>query len=358
LVGGGSAYNSGLYFYQANYNPGSSIVIGIDPQAVCRSFKHFKPSDFANGCNNSFFANMSGTTPAPMTLNFAVYNQTDLANLSLNPAPTNLPTAVDGPFQVSLNFEYLPSAAVPPPSPLPATPTATCNLSPGVYSPIDSGLQLDGTRFGMSGSPSGSTVPNSVIVVGNEGSTVDASVSGFRNNDVVDRVGTALNQTAGGFKDTTETEQHSYRVGFLVRDPAGFLFDDGGSGTCTFPGEFTTSVVQGFLNQNKCFIATGAFRAGNIAPIALLREFRDAVLEQFGLGQSFVRWYYAWSPQAAEWLIDHPAFRFPILLALVPLQIFAWTVLHPVIFFFLGGTALILLFSTLLLATRRNRGIA
>jgi hypothetical protein len=48
------------------------------------------------------------------------------------------------------------------------------------------------------------------------------------------------------------------------------------------------------------------------------------------LGRSFVHWYYAWSPNAAEWLIDHPVFRFPVLLALIPLQALAWLVLHPI----------------------------
>ena len=34
---------------------------------------------------------------------------------------------------------------------------------------------------------------------------------------------------------------------------------------------------------------------------------------------------------AADWLIDHPVFRFPVLLALLPLQAMAWMILHPVV---------------------------
>ena len=43
----------------------------------------------------------------------------------------------------------------------------------------------------------------------------------------------------------------------------------------------------------------------------------------------FVRWYYHWSPDAAEWLMRHPLFRFPILLALIPFEVVAWLFLHP-----------------------------
>jgi hypothetical protein len=74
-----------------------------------------------------------------------------------------------------------------------------------------------------------------------------------------------------------------------------------------------------------------------------LRAFRDQFLEHFKLGQSFVHWYYHWSPSAAEWLVMNPEFRFPVLLALIPLQLFAWTILHPIVLgvLFSGAMALI-----------------
>jgi hypothetical protein len=79
----------------------------------------------------------------------------------------------------------------------------------------------------------------------------------------------------------------------------------------------------------------------------MLRQFRDQVLLHFGLGQAFVHWYYRWSPPAADWLIDHPAFRYPVLVALKPVEAIAWLCLHPVIALLylalLGGGAVFLI---------------
>jgi Flp pilus assembly protein TadB len=36
------------------------------------------------------------------------------------------------------------------------------------------------------------------------------------------------------------------------------------------------------------------------------------------------------------WLIEHPQFRYPVLLALVPVEIIAWLFLRPLIFLFLA----------------------
>jgi hypothetical protein len=78
------------------------------------------------------------------------------------------------------------------------------------------------------------------------------------------------------------------------------------------------------------------------APVRMLRQFRDQVLLQFSLGEAFVNWYYRWSPPAAEWLIDHPGFRYPVLIALVPIEIFAWLCLRPIVFLFFVGASLTL----------------
>jgi hypothetical protein len=91
-----------------------------------------------------------------------------------------------------------------------------------------------------------------------------------------------------------------------------------------------TASVQGFLSQSKCFIATAAFRSFDAAPVSMLREFRDGVLMESALGRAFVRWYYDWSPRAAEWLVEHPEFRYPVLQALIPVEVVAWLMLHPV----------------------------
>jgi hypothetical protein len=96
-----------------------------------------------------------------------------------------------------------------------------------------------------------------------------------------------------------------------------------------------TAEISGVIPSGKtfCFIATAAFGSSESEPVLLLRQFRDAVLLQTTVGQGFVNWYYRWSPPAAEWLIENPIFRLPVLLILAPLQAFAWVCLHPLVGF-------------------------
>jgi hypothetical protein len=88
--------------------------------------------------------------------------------------------------------------------------------------------------------------------------------------------------------------------------------------------------VQGFLDQDACFIATASYGSLDAAPVRLLRAFRDRVLKRFDAGRAFVGWYYSWSPHAAAWLEERPHFRGAALLALTPFEAVAWLALNPV----------------------------
>jgi hypothetical protein len=63
-------------------------------------------------------------------------------------------------------------------------------------------------------------------------------------------------------------------------------------------------------------------------------------------------------PPAAEWLMNHPALRFPVLQALIPVEVAAWFALHPMQLtllwaFLASGAVLSTLFAILL---RMKRG--
>jgi hypothetical protein len=149
-------------------------------------------------------------------------------------------------------------------------------------------------------------------------------------------------QVIGGFLNSTQSQNFYYAVGFVGIDFYGYLVD-GIPAECVFPFSVQTADIQGFLNGSKCFIATAAFRTADSIPLVLLRQFRDHFLEKFGLGRSFVHWYYGWSPKSAGWLIENPGFRFPVLLALIPLEALAWLILHPAVLTFLLMVALSIL---------------
>ena len=169
--------------------------------------------------------------------------------------------------------------------------------------------------------------------------------------------------TASGPGDPTNT----FDVAFLTRDAAGLVFTPsantsltGSTDGCILVG-VQTSNIQGFLSQSSCFIATAAFRSIDASPVAMLRQFRDQVLFKSELGTSFVHWYYHWSPPAAEWLMLHPMVRYPVLEALVPVEVTAWFVLHPMqltllVVFMASALALGFLFAFLMKAKGRVEG--
>jgi hypothetical protein len=131
----------------------------------------------------------------------------------------------------------------------------------------------------------------------------------------------------GGFQNSTDSDRIPYTISFLYQDQAGIFVPPSSVSACSLTPVYA-SAVQGFLGKSNCFIATAAFGSGDSPPVLLLREFRDTVLLKFSLGQELIQFYYRWSPSAAEWLIENPVFRLPVLLFLAPVEIFAWIVLH------------------------------
>ena len=147
------------------------------------------------------------------------------------------------------------------------------------------------------------------------GSTVYASVP-YRSS----------NQEVTGFENSTAGTPINYDLHLGVQDSAGALFFS----TVDYPNVFATD-IQGFLRDSKCFVATASYRNGRAPGVMLLRHFRDEVLVNSEIGRDFIGWYYRYGPIAADWLIAHPIFRSIALMALRPLQAFAWVTLHPAI---------------------------
>ena len=232
-----------------------------------------------------------------------------------------------------------------------------CNLSSALQ-PRDSAVLVDGTQFSSTSlTTQGTPAPGLIdaiagtIMVGNGPSTsfsaITPTVGTISSFGIQDAILFSPSQLATGFINATSSSADLYSIGFIGVDSYGFLFDNttapaaqpaAPNSSCGFEYAVQVAAIQGFLQNSKCFIASAAFRSDS-APLRLLRQFRGEFLEQFGAGRSFVHWYYAWSPGAAEWLISNPEFRFPVLLALIPLQILAWLILHPSVLTVLMMTA-------------------
>lgn len=101
-----------------------------------------------------------------------------------------------------------------------------------------------------------------------------------------------------------------------------------------------------------CFIATAAWGSTQEPHVALLRKFRDDILQQSDAGRSFVQTYYRLSPPLAHFIGQHPVARAVTRTLLWPFYGAAWLALHAPAA--LGGIALGLL-ALLAFVLRRTR---
>lgn len=116
---------------------------------------------------------------------------------------------------------------------------------------------------------------------------------------------------------------YCFALGYVNK--GGMVTTDGSWGT-SFAGFdannhcVTPSQIDGFLKENStCLITTAAYGNGWDGKLKVLRQFRDQILNQFDAGKSFTQWYYSWSPAAAHWLIENPAYRGFVRVMLFPL---------------------------------------
>ena len=128
-----------------------------------------------------------------------------------------------------------------------------------------------------------------------------------------------------GFENDTD-----YDGRFSVVDTAGIVQDFAvAAASCSANiTPIRTTQIQGFLAKSDCFIASAAFGDTDGPPVQLLRQFRDQVLVHLPGGAALTHTYYAWSPGAAQWLLEHPFFRIPVLALLAPVLAIAWIAVH------------------------------
>lgn len=203
---------------------------------------------------------------------------------------------------------------------------STCDTS-SVYYPLDSAILLSTPRIvGTVG-----TAPiSSIVMVGKNGGTPNAS-STFRDsgNDVIGVVSAdgGVHRVAG-FLNTTDGVDRAYDLAFTVRDAAGIVAN---FSSCTLSG-VRTSEISGFLSESQCFVASATYQSNSALPVILLRQFRDQILINHVIGRGLAKWYYRYSPVAAQWLLAHPEWRPPVLMAFVPILVFALLILNPWIY--------------------------
>lgn len=345
------------YYFAVPYTPNTTVQVGIYPSDIC--FLHASSQLSNSGAN----AVCSGTSSSGSGTFAPTAGQTEGFQIKftvvLVPQGTGLQIAPQSTTDSQLTGASNSIATTSDTAPLflsfqdkgGSINTASCPAQNTLYQPGDQSILLDTTAFqnifiapGSSGS--GRVAPvNSILMTYAKSSTYNASPTSpsitYSSSDPIFARNIPFGNSSdliSGFANSTQANPVFYNMSLFMRDTAGYITTGNG---CPLDN-VEVAEIEAFLKQSKCFIATAAFRSMDAAPVAMLRQFRDQVLLHFGLGRGFVSWYYRWSPPAAEWLIENPEFRYPVLLALVPVEIIAWLCLRPLIFLGLSAMGLLL----------------
>lgn len=181
--------------------------------------------------------------------------------------------------------------------------------------------------------------PNKLIFLGNAGGAANVAFPlSTAGNEIVAKIeytGVGVSQIEGF------TNGVGYGTEILLRDPAGAFST--ASTTCSLTG-VQTQKIDGFLSQDRCFIATSVFGSRDFWPVRTLRKFRDQWLMPYALGRDFVRAYYSVGSRAADWLDQHAWLKPAVAFVLMPLSVLAYFLTNAVAF----GALAILVFGNLL----------
>jgi len=336
------------YFFSAALDPslytnGAISTIGTYPKDVC-NFYYQTVTGAAQGTAPNCALDTDGfSTLIPTPVSSAAPSGTTSSlfltvNVGVMDASGAIPTVADT-GTIEVRFQV-------------TAPTLNCPDLSGVYTPGQGQIFLQTEDFSAN-TAVGAAPTTAMLALINQGQTNDPSVSlplVPANYTSIQRVSLGGQTAIPGFTDSTQSSPVPYAVAFAVRDAAGLLAmptatAPNASGACVIEG-VETAAIYGFLKKGNCFIATATYESTEAPPVLMLREFRDRVLMHFNLGRRFVGWYYSWSPWRAEWLVEHPVYRYPVLMALIPVELFAWVAIHPLwlVASLLGGVILAFVF--------------
>ncbi|MBU2495145.1 MAG: hypothetical protein KJ935_01395, partial [Candidatus Omnitrophica bacterium] len=113
-----------------------------------------------------------------------------------------------------------------------------------------------------------------------------------------------------------ETTYYNYRVRAYQGSGSSAAYSDYSN---TVTAEVISTLGGSGTGTGGCFIATAAFGTPMAKEVVALRRFRDRFLLTRGWGKAFVRFYYRYSPTAAEYIRPRPIYCFIVRGALRPL---------------------------------------
>jgi len=309
------------HYYAAEYTEGEVLRIGVYPSDICADVYDNSGGQEIDGCTDGSVETPTTGSPTNMDLVFVVGIVED------DESAIGEDDTYDESDEITLHFQV-------------DAPVLSCP-SEDYYFPGDKVIFVNPSDYGVTEVSGGAEI-DKFVVVANKGEAAFITQDDFSDNDLVERVDYIdQDQTIEGFDniESADDNTNTYELAFSISDKAGILAPF----ACTLSG-VQTSKVDGFLNESKCFIATAAYRSKDAKTVQFLRKFRDQFLFKYHWGQKFVSFYYKHSPVYARWLVDHPQFRYPVILLLMPIKAVAWFLLNPSYFFVLMSFFLFTLF--------------
>ncbi len=296
-VGTNSLYYAAKYPV-SNSGLGGTIRIGFYPRHICEE------ANGLSGCSGSTVTTPTNNNPTSLSLRVYISQEQ-------SPGAVGRIADTEERANVSLNFQD----AVP--------QMGSCPTVSQFYFPGDQQISFNGSAFSSTFSVTTGAAPIDTLIVLAKDGAPPASIGSP--GQINERVPFSSPSVIGGFTNTTTGADHQYQVKVHARDSSGAV-----STACSEATYIVqSSTIQGLLKESQCFIATAAFRSAKDPAVLLLREFRDLVLARSALGRMFIQAYYRWSPAAAQWVLDSPRLRIPVLMALAPLQPWIWLMLQP-----------------------------
>ena len=182
---------------------------------------------------------------------------------------------------------------------------------PATFDSVDSGtasFDVSAPSFLLSGLTNGTKYQVAVQAVAQ--SRIFADVTAVING--------SLAPSQGSANESSFTAGTSQGVGPVVVGPLSDVKADSPETVVPFPN----------LKNEGCFIATAAYGFYSAPQVQVLRDFRDRYLLTNAPGRGFVAWYYRYGPIGAHFINVHPWLKPPVRLALLPLVIAAFLLLH------------------------------
>lgn len=324
------------YFFAAkSVGTSGRVTLGFYPSDLCKAYGATQGGGFgggggiATGCLGSGSGAVAtqptaGGVPTLMQIGFSLAIADD-GNATTFPATSSPLDATRN----NVNFSFQVN-----------TPTLQCPASGTVgmdsvfVAPGDKQVSLNTQAFSLNQVSQGDAPAQNFLVFGNPAKGPDPVIGADYAslmppaNQLFSVVPYGSNaQVISGLPNNID-----YTLSFFIQDAAGNFAGPGAQPNTCFLTPVTAAAIEGFYPQNTnsdCFIATAAYQSADVWPVRLLREFRERVLRKSGLGRWMIAWYGRLGPPAADWLMHHPVWRGPVLVALAPVEGLAWLALHP-----------------------------